>query len=110
MTLREKQSRFAFLIAQLIQHAYANGYELTFACAYHVPCKKCGDYEHSEVSFHRQRLAFDLNLFKDGQYQRSTEAHRQLGLYWESLDPLCTWGGYFGVPDGNHYSYGEKRR
>lgn len=106
MTLRQKQSRFAFLISKLIQYAYSHGYEITFACAYHVPCKKCGEYEHSDVSLHKQRLAFDLNLFKDGHYLTTTAAHKQLGEYWESLDPACTWGGRFN--DGNHYSFGEK--
>jgi len=107
MTLRQKQSRFAFLISKLIHYAYLNGYEFTFACAYHVPCKKCGEYEHSEVSFHKQRLAFDLNLFKDGKWlSKGTEPGWQLlGKYWESLDPKCSWGGHWN--DANHFSFGE---
>jgi len=44
----------------------------------------------------------DFNLFKDGVFLQGTEDHRPLGEYWESLDPLCRWGGRFN--DGNHYS------
>lgn len=105
MTLRQKQSRFAQLIGKLIEFAYSQGYELTFACAYHVPCASCGHYEHSEVSKHKVRLALDINLFKNGKYLSSTKAHRPLGEFWESLDPNATWGGRF--DDGGHYSFGE---
>ena len=52
-------------------------------------------------SLHRERIAIDLNLFKDGDYLESTEDHRLFGTFWESLDPLNRWGGRF--EDGNHY-------
>ena len=42
---------------------------------------------------------------KLGEYLVETEDHRFLGEFWESLDPMCTWGGRF--QDGNHYSFGE---
>lgn len=95
MTLREKQSLFVKLVAQLINWAYEQGYELTFGDAYATS-------GHIPNSNHYIRLAIDLNLFKDGKYQTDTEAHRPLGEYWESLHPLCRWGGRF--RDGNHYS------
>jgi hypothetical protein len=101
MGLRKEQSRFVFMVSQLIQFAYIEGYELTFATAYVARNCVCRVY----TSFHRKRLAIDLNLFKDGVYQRSTEAHRPLGEYWESLGG--TWGGRFKRKDGNHYSLGE---
>lgn len=101
MTLRQKQSRFAYLVSLLIQFAYTNGYEITLGDAYRDPRCNYG----SEVSFHKKRLAIDLNLFRSGRYLRSTESHRPLGEYWESLDHECTWGGRF--DDGNHYSFGE---
>jgi hypothetical protein len=53
-------------------------------------------------SLHELKLAQDFDLFKDGKYLSDTESHKPLGEYWESLDPLCRWGGRFG--DGNHYS------
>lgn len=103
-TLREKQSRFARLVPRLIDKAYALGYEVTLGDAYrdprvHGPIGVKLGYGHRS-SAHKQRLAIDLNLFKDGVFQASTEAHRDLGEYWESLGG--TWGGRFG--DGNHYS------
>ena len=96
--LNEQQFRFTYLIALLILYAYAKGYTLTFGDARAKSGHKIG-------SFHYKGLAIDLNLFKDGKYLISTEAHKPLGLFWESLDPECTWGGRF--QDGNHYSYGE---
>ena len=93
-TLRQKQSLFALLIAKLMLRAYELGYELT-----------CGDFwattGHKANSRHYIRLAADLNLFKDGRYLTATNDHSTLGDYWESLHPLCRWGGRF--KDGNHY-------
>ena len=98
MTRREKQARFTYLVSFLIRHAYLKGYELSFGDAY----AKSG---HRAGSYHYKRLAIDLNLFKDGEYLVETEDHKFLGEFWESLDPMCTWGGRF--QDGNHYSFGE---
>jgi hypothetical protein len=106
MTLREKQSQFARDVANLIQFAYAEGYEVTFAEAYRPP-------ELAELyaqqgrgirnSQHTKRLAIDLNLFLDGKYLRSSESHRILGAYWKSLRPENRWGGDFKRKDGGHY-------
>jgi hypothetical protein len=105
MTLRQKQSLFVVLVAELIQHATALGYELTFGEAQRSPAEaarlaKLGT--GIATSLHVQRLAIDLNLFKDGEYLRSTAAHTPLGEWWEQRHPLCRWGGRF--KDGNHYS------
>ena len=48
----------------------------------------------------KQRLAIDLNLFRDGKYLTLTSDHAPLGAYWQRLGG--TWGGDFN--DGNHYS------
>lgn len=102
--LRAKQSRFARMTAQLINHATLLGYEVTFGEAYRHP-----DAEHGHPkSLHKSRLAIDLNLFKNGRYLSSTKAHEPLGVYWESIGG--SWGGRFKdasgnpKPDGNHYS------
>ncbi|HCN72072.1 MAG TPA: hypothetical protein DIS96_10270 [Pusillimonas sp.] len=104
MTLGQKQRKFTRMIADLICFAYSQGYELTFGDAYrdprvhgHVGQKK--SYS-SANSLHKERLAVDFNLFKNGQYLTSTEDHRPLGEYWESIGGA--WGGRFN--DGNHYS------
>lgn len=103
-TLGQKQRHFVKMVAKLIDFAYANGYELTFGDAYRDPrlhgemgVKK--GYGHSK-SNHKIRLAVDFNLFKDGKFLTSSEDHKPLGEYWESIGG--TWGGRFN--DGNHYS------
>jgi hypothetical protein len=100
LTTGDKQRKFTRLVALLIFEIYRRGYGATFGDAW----AKTG---HKSGSFHYIRLAIDLNLFKDGQWLTTTEAHKEFGEYWESLDPLCTWGGHFPSPDGNHYSFGE---
>lgn len=104
MTLREKQSKFARMVADLIIKAYDLGFEITFGDAYRDPRLhgaigvKMG-YGHPK-SCHKLRLAIDLNLFKDGVFLQTTEDHRPLGEWWESQGG--TWGGRFN--DANHYS------
>ncbi len=102
MTLREKQSKFARMIALLTQFAYQQGYEITFGDAWAKPADK----RHRKGSCHYVRLAIDLNLFKDGKYLRATAAHTELGEFWESLTGC--WGGRWG--DGNHYSLKHRSR
>lgn len=109
MTLGQKQRLFTRLTGLLIEYAYQNGYELTYGDAYRDPrvhgsvgVKK--SYSGAN-SVHKNRLAVDFNLFKNGEYLTSSEDHKQLGEFWKSLHPECRWGGDFkGVADGNHYS------
>lgn len=107
MTLRQKQSMYARLVADLIIKAYELGYEVTLGDAYRDPRLhgvvgvKAG-YGHPK-SCHKIRLAIDLNLFKDGKFLEDTEGHRELGEWWEKQSPLCRWGGRFN--DANHYSF-----
>lgn len=107
MTLGEKQRRFTELLARLIQWAYDNGFELTLGEAYRTPEQAALNAQKGSGisnSLHTRRLAIDMNLFIEGQYQTQSEAYRPLGEYWKSLDPLCCWGGDFSRPDGNHFS------
>ena len=101
MKLSERQAKFTKMIALLIQYANLLGYSLTFGDAYSKV-----EYEaHSLNSFHYKRLAVDFNLFIDGVYQKTTEAHEPLGKFWKFIGG--TWGGDFKDKDGNHYSLGE---
>ncbi|MHC4643955.1 MAG: M15 family metallopeptidase [Planctomycetota bacterium] len=93
MTLREKQSKFAKMVGNLLVYINAVGYEATLGDAY----AKTG---HKPNSNHYLRLAIDINLFKDGKYLTKTEDHEQFGLFWELMGG--SWGGRFN--DGNHYS------
>lgn len=104
MTLRQKQSKFARMVADLIIKAYDMGYEVTLGDAYRDPRlhgavgEKKG-YSHPK-SCHKVRLAIDLNLFKGGKFLEGSDSHKPLGEWWEKQGG--TWGGRFN--DGNHYS------
>lgn len=106
MTLRDKQSLFAVLVARLIQHMTAMGYEVTFGEAWRseAEAKRLARTGAGIArSLHCDRLAVDLNLFLQGRYLTSTESHRNFGEWWEGQHALCRWGGRF--KDGNHYSF-----
>lgn len=114
MTLGEKQRLFAKLVAELILWAYDNDFEVTFGEATR-PDWVAEIYAQQgkgiRNTLHALRLAIDLNLFIDTSeggdedvYQPNSEAYLPLGEYWESLHPLCRWGGRFSRPDGNHFS------
>lgn len=113
MTLRQKQSLFVVLVAELIQYAVSLGYDLTFGETYRSPeeaARLAALGKGITNSLHCQRLAIDLNLFKDGVYLSSSESHRPLGEWWEQRHAMCRWGGRFKdasgrpKPDGGHYS------
>ena len=105
-TLREKQSRFARMVARLIDKAVEMGFEITLGDAFRDPrvFGEVGVYKGygNAGSAHKQRLAIDINLFKNGVYLGTTEAHQLLGEWWESQGGA--WGGRFSESDGNHYS------
>jgi hypothetical protein len=109
MTLRQTQSKFASLVPRLIDKAIEMGFEVTLGDAYRDP-RVFGEFGEDKgygapTSFHKRRLAIDLNLFKDGIFQATTEAHRPLGTWWKQQGG--SWGGDFRIPDGNHYSWNE---
>ena len=86
------------MVPLLILYAYELGFEVTIE---DVTARD----GHRRGSFHYKKLAIDLNLFRNGVYLKSTESHRPLGEFWESIGG--TWGGRW--DDGNHYSLGESR-
>jgi hypothetical protein len=108
LTLHQQQTLFPQYVALLIQWVYKNGYEVTFGECYRTPEQAALNAQSGagiSHSLHTQRLAIDLQLFKDGVYLTDTYAYTSMGIYWESLDPLCCWGGRFTTrPDGNHFS------
>ena len=116
LTLRQKQSRFVYLVGQLIIHATDLGYELTFGEAYRSPIEaaRLAKLGLGIINtLHAQRLAIDLNLFKDGVYLDQTPDYLALGEWWEAQStPIytCTWGGRFWRADGNHFSLAHEGR
>jgi len=106
-TLRQKQSRFVTMVVKLLDHGHSLGYSFSFGETYRSPeeaARRAKQGKGIANSLHTQRLAIDLNLFVDGKYMSSTDAHKVLGEYWESIGG--TWGGRF--KDGNHYSLEHK--
>lgn len=94
-----------------------SGYEYTYGETYRSPVEarrlynlyKSGKGPRATLnSLHIKKLAIDLNLFKDGNYLRTTEAHKMFGEWWERQHPNCNWGGRYG--DGNHYEFLEHPR
>jgi hypothetical protein len=114
MTLREKQSLFATLAAKLILRAHEMGFAVTLGEAYRSPeeaARLASLGKGIKASLHTQRLAIDLNLFRDGVYLSNVDDYRPLGEWWEtqSFDgATCCWGGRF--RDGNHFSIGHNGR
>ena len=101
--LRDKQTEFARAVPRLIDAAFVLGYEVTLGDCFRDARCAYG----SSKTLHRKRLAFDLNLFKDGKYLRQSKDYKKLGRYWESI------GGKWGVirdgeqVDGNHFEWPE---
>lgn len=105
------------LLAELIRQAYAGGYELSFGEAFRTEEQQMlhvrSGRSRTMNSAHRERLAIDLNLFKDGKYLADGSLYRPLGQMWEALGGR--WGGRFGVEpseygvktgwDANHFEY-----
>ena len=107
MTLREQQSLFVRLTGLLIEWCYQNGYELTFSEAYRSPQEAALNAKSGAgiaASLHCERLAIDLNLFKDGVLLESVADYKPLGNYWKTLSELARWGGDFSSPDADHFS------
>jgi len=113
VTLRQKQSLFARLVADLIYKAIELGYEVTLSEAFRSQEQAAANARSGSGianSLHCDKLAIDLNLFLGGKYLSSTESHRPLGEWWEQQHELCRWGGRFSRSDGNHYSLTHNKR
>lgn len=94
MTIGNKRRLFTELIAELITFVFSNGYKVAFDKEHN---------KHMKNSLHYEGLAKDLLLYSStGKYLTKTEDYTFLGVFWESLHPLCAWGGRF--QDGNHFS------
>lgn len=102
------QEEFAQAAAELIQKAAKLGYTVTFGEAWRTPQQAQWDHDHGtgiSHSLHMERLAIDLNFFKDGNIIKDGSMLKDIGDWWKSLGPDYRWGGDFkNLPDGNHFS------
>lgn len=102
------QEEFAQAVAKLIQRAPELGYTVTLGEAWRTPQQAQWDHDHHTGilhSLHMERLAIDLNFFKDGNYIEDGSQLADIGAWWKGLGPTYRWGGDFThLPDGNHFS------
>ena len=102
------QQEFAQAAAKLIAKAAELGYAVTFGEAWRTPEQAQWNADHGtgiSHSLHIERLAVDLNFFKDGAYISDGARLKDIGEWWKSLGPNYRWGGDFThLPDGNHFS------
>ena len=97
MSLRTEQEAFLLDFVKLIPFAISKGFTVTSG-------ELLRPVEMQEIyvrtgrsktmnSKHIQKLAGDLNFFKDGVYVTKKEVLQEVGDYWESLSPKNSWGG-----------------
>lgn len=104
--LFDRQVDFAQAVARLISKAPQFGYAVTLGEAYRTPEQAAWNAQHGTGivrSLHIQRLAIDLNVFRNGELITDGNQYKDLGEFWESLGG--TWGQRFSKPDGNHFSF-----
>jgi hypothetical protein len=107
MSLGERQELFTYLLAELILFIYGRGYKVRMGEVLRTKAQAEANAASGagiSNSLHLDKLAADLNLFKDGVFLTESEDHRPFGEFWKSLHEDCAWGGDFSRPDGNHYS------
>lgn len=102
------QERFSVDAARLILKAAELGYGVTLGDAYRSPEQaKANAITGTGIanSLHCERLAIDLNLFKDGVYITDSRGHAELGAWWKTLSLSHRWGGDIVTrKDYGHYS------
>ena len=93
MTLGQHQEMFAEHLHLLLTHAFNLGYRVRIG-EVERPVQMQELYvatgrSKTMNSYHLKKCAADLHFFKEGKLCYPKE----LGDYWESLDPLNRWGG-----------------
>jgi hypothetical protein len=107
--MTDLQMAFAAAVARLIVKVPELGYDgVTLGEAWRTPQQAAWNAAHGagiEHSLHIERLAIDLNFFKDGQLVTDGSQLADAGAWWKSQGPAFRWGGDFEhLPDGNHFS------
>jgi peptidoglycan L-alanyl-D-glutamate endopeptidase CwlK len=104
MKLGEHQEIFAKHVCMLLAHAIKSGYGVRIGEAQRTQEQQQIYYNTKQTttmnSMHLKKCAIDLHFFKDGVLCYPKE----MGAYWESLDPLNQWGGNWSrFKDGPHF-------
>ena len=109
--LLEAQFHFSRLLPRLLDQAHNLGLEVSMGECWRTPQQAEWNAAHglgSAHSLHCDRLAVDLNLFRNGELLAGTDPDIEaLGEYWESQGG--SWGGRF--RDWCHFSlaYGGRK-
>jgi hypothetical protein len=114
MTLGQKQELFARYVEKLLAKIHELGWDVRLGEVYRPQEMqdlyiKTGKTKAAH-SFHQDKLAIDLALITVGGREISAEQFESLGRWWESLDSLNSWGGFFAFVDKPHFSYGGERK
>lgn len=116
MTKNEKRVLFLRCLAKLVLYAGRKGIEL-FEIEGHRTLQRQRQLVGAGKSWtmnsrHVLLRAKDLGIFKqrraaNGNIRRvvdwNGDSYKPLGEYWESLHPLCVWGGSWKVRDCVHF-------
>lgn len=105
--MSQLQEEFAQSTAKLIQKAAELGYGITLGEVWRTPEQAQLDAQRGigiVHSLHEDRLAVDLNLFKEGKFLTTPDAYVQLGNWWKTLGTNYRYGGDFEIKDYDHYS------
>ena len=93
-----------------MQHMSEAGYQFTLGEVFRTP-EQAKIYASQGKgilhSLHCERLAIDINIFKDGVFLEKNSDYEPLGIYWESLHPKNRWGGRFKRVDSDHFERNE---
>jgi len=112
MKLSEQQFIFSRNFYKLFGAIFAMGYEVTFGECYRTTEQALWNSQHGlgiKKSLHCDRMAIDLNIWKDGVLSNDPEDYSKAGKYWKALNPLNRWGGDFStLNDYYHFEMQEQ--
>jgi hypothetical protein len=93
----QQQAAFLLDAALLIRQATALGFTVTggelWRTAEQQEIYLKSGRSKTKASQHLNRMAIDLNFFRDGGQVLDREQLKSLGLWWEGLNALNRWGG-----------------
>lgn len=105
--LVQKQQQFAKMVGALIQHIYAEGYELTLGEVLRTEEQAEWNAKHGvgiRNSLHCSKLAIDIYVWKDDHLIATPEV---IGEWWEAQGG--SWGGRFSDPCHFSLAYNGRR-
>jgi len=92
-----KQFEFVIDLIQLLQFIIQKGFLVTLGEAFRTKEQQILYVQQGKSktleSSHLNRLAIDLNFFKDGKVVTDRAVLKPIGDFWEGLRPENRWGG-----------------